>query len=228
MRVSYLRHEGWFSPAHVSEVSLNIIGVGATGSWIGLIAAKMGFQDFTVWDADRVEEHNLPNQIYDLEDVGNYKVEAFEKVLRRFNPNIRVTKYPIFFEPQHENQLKGPLVLTVDTMKARKEVCEAFSFNPDVDHVWETKLGFNHGELNIINNMNKDSIDNFKATLRDDTEVPEGPCNLRICTTLVTLIASATVHEICKKYVASAKREKWEYSPKIIFSNEKTLDVYNV
>lgn len=228
MRVSYLRHEGWFSPAHVSEVSLNIIGVGATGSWIGLIAAKMGFQDFTVWDADKVEEHNLANQIYDIEDVGSLKVDAFERVLRRFNPNIKVSKHPYFFEKEHENELKGPLVLTVDTMKARAVICEAFSFNPDVEHVWETKLGFTHAEINSINNMNIDSINNFKSTLRDDSEVQEGPCNLRICTTLVTLVAGTTVHEICKKYVSSAKKEKWEYSPKIIFSNETTLDVYNV
>ena len=75
--VSFLRHSGWFGPETAGDTVLNIIGVGATGSHIGLYAAKMGFHNFQVWDLDIVENHNLPNQIYENEDIGSKKVDAF-------------------------------------------------------------------------------------------------------------------------------------------------------
>ena len=46
--VSFLRHAAWFSPEDATE-PLNIIGVGATGSYIGLYAARMGFHNFRIW-----------------------------------------------------------------------------------------------------------------------------------------------------------------------------------
>ena len=94
--VSFLRHAGWFGPEDAK--ALNIIGVGATGSWIGLLAAKMGFHKFQVWDGDIVEDHNLPNQIYELKDVNEPKVTAFQRILKEFNPSIEVITHNTFFK----------------------------------------------------------------------------------------------------------------------------------
>ena len=223
--VSFMRHAGWFGPENAD--TMNIIGVGATGSYIGLLAAKMGFHKFKIWDADIVESHNLPNQIYNLNHVGKKKVDAFEEVLTAFNPNVEVIKHPHFFESEkHKDQLEGVLVLTVDTMHARKDIYDAFKFNWKVVNVYETRLGFDYGELNIINNMDSTSLNNWYSSLVNDSDVPDGPCNLRICTTLVSMVAAHTVHTIC-----SSLREgslEGDGVKKTIFNLTPTLSTYNI
>ena len=116
MTVSFLRHNSFFSPQDAQDFTLNIIGVGATGSWVGLLAAKMGWHNFQVWDADTVESHNCPNQIYNLSQVGSKKVDAFETTLKEFNPDIIVTKHDCFFEAEkHADCLSDYVFVAVDT-----------------------------------------------------------------------------------------------------------------
>jgi hypothetical protein len=126
------------------------------------------------------------------------KVDAFAEVIKRFNPNAKVETHSYFFDSSHKDLISdGPLVLTVDTMSARKECHSAFHLNFKVNKVYETRLGFDFGELNIINNMNAHESQSWLQCLRNDDEMVEGPCNLRICTTLVGMVASYTVHCIC-------------------------------
>ena len=224
--ISFLRHAGWFGPEDAT--TLNIIGVGATGSYIGLTAAKMGFHSFRVWDPDLVESHNLPNQIYDADHVGKKKVEAFKEVLQRFNPSIKVDTHDYYFSSNHKDLLDGPLVLTVDTMSARKEIYETFKNNWKVDKVFETRLGFDFGELNIIDNMDLSSNKNWFSSLRDDKDLPEGPCNLRICTTLVNMVASYTVHCICSMLVSQKQGTDWKKNSKTLFNLDPTLNTHKI
>lgn len=221
--VSFLRHAGWFGPEDAAQ--LNIIGVGATGSYIGLIAAKMGFHKFQIWDKDIVETHNLPNQIYDICHIGKSKVDAFEEVLTRFNPCIEVIKHNKFFTTEEDKDLlSGPVVLTVDTMSARKDIYDSFKLNWKIKNVYETRLGFDYGELNIIDTLNTNQLTEWASTLRDDSDIPDGPCNLRICTTLVSLVASYTVHCLCN----NLSREPKPLQKKTMFSLQPNLKTYTL
>lgn len=229
--VSFLRHSGWFGPDDANETTLNIIGVGATGSWIGLTAARMGFHSFKVWDADIVESHNLPNQIYSSKHIGMKKVDAFEEVLKEFNPRITVEKHDYFFETsKHKENLEGPVVLTVDTMSARKDIWESFNMNWEITKVFETRLGFDYAELNIIDNMNPIKSKSWFNNLKSDSEIEEGPCNLRVCSTLTTMISGFTVHKICDMLSAQRRNEEFTFDTKTIinFNNKSNLQTYNI
>ena len=92
-------------------------------------------------------------------------------------------------------------------MKARKEIYHAFRLNWKVKNVFETRVGFDYAELNVIENMNINRTDSWFNCLLSDEDIPEGPYNLRICTTLVTIIAAQTVHTICNM-LSSSKRKR--------------------
>lgn len=224
--VSFLRHNSFFGPQHVADTYLNIIGVGATGSWVGLLAAKMGWHNFRVWDLDIVESHNCPNQIYDLDQVGMKKVDAFEKVLKRFNPSVNVEKYDCFFESEkHKDLLEDYVFIAVDSNAARKDILQCLEENVDVNLIVETKMGFKHAEINIIRPFTGD-ITNAVNMLVDDKELPESACNARIITTLTSIIASNVVH-ILSAFAAS-EDANFTINKKTIYQLDPYLQVYSI
>jgi len=231
MNVSFLRHSGFFGPEDAEGTYLNIIGVGATGSNIGLICAKMGITNFRIWDHDIVESHNLPNQIFSLEDIGSQKVDAFERILKAFNPLIKVEKHPYYFKSSnHKELLNGPLVIAVDSMKARFDIYNAFKLNYKIKRVFETRLGFSYGELNIIDNLSISNLEKWYNCLYTDEQAEEPPCNLRICTTLVSLIASYTGHKICDSLSCERRNKEFKFQKKtmIQFDESQLLNTFSV
>ncbi len=216
-RASFLRHAGWVSPEDLT-LPLVIIGCGAVGSHVALIAAKMGFSNFVLYDADIVEEHNLPNQTYEPEHVGLPKVEALAMVLKRFNPEIRIETNNGFFTEANASALQGFVVIATDNMKSRKLIIKESTFNPAIDGLFEARLGFDYGEVNIVDPLSVIDCDNFVNGLKDDQDIPEGPCNLRICTTLVGIVTSHLVHQMCAAIVAKKQNAEWQYKRKNIFN----------
>jgi len=227
-QVSFLRHSGWIGPEELTE-PLNIIGCGAVGSNAALLAGKMGFHKFNLWDADHVEPHNLSNQAYDIQHVGQLKVKSLQHVLKRFNPAIEVNTFnKFFFTEEDKKHLCGPLIVATDSMSSRQDIYDAFYMNTQISGVFEVRLGFDYGECNIIDNTNPIQCLSWKDTLVDDSEVPDGPCNLRMCTTLVQLVCSYAVHSICSRYVAAKQNDIWSYSPKTMFSLTDRLNINSI
>lgn len=228
-RVSFLRHAGWFSPS-LANCRVIVIGCGAVGSNAALQAARMGFMRFDLWDKDDVEGHNLPNQAYDVEHIGMPKVSALEAVLRRFNPEVDVTTHCEFFTEESEITEGGPLILATDSFDSRRIIAKAFRLNPDVQGVFETRLGFDYGQVNILDNTDSEACDNWEATLGNDAETPDGPCNKKICGTLVGSTTSYLVHQMCSKFVAEAAGETWDYKARgrTLFQLADNLTVYTM
>lgn len=100
------------SPELVSEKTILIEGVGATGSAAAISAVHTGFRVIKIIDNDKVEEHNGENQCYTSEDVGLPKVVALAKHLRKIDPNV--TKIPLYKTIQEatDEELKADVYLS--------------------------------------------------------------------------------------------------------------------
>jgi len=202
-RPSFLRHSGSVGPSDLQE-TVNIIGCGAVGSHVALQAARMGWTKFRVWDADTVEDFNLPNQAYMPRHIGMYKVDALEELLQEFNPAVRVEKFKMFFtSEEHKTLLSGPLIIATDSIKSRRDIGDAFAFNSSVTDVIEARLGFDYAEIHHVDPTDFDSVKAFRNTLlTNDEDIPDGPCNLRICPTLVGAVANCMVGYLCLPYAS--------------------------
>lgn len=60
-----------------------ICGAGAIGSNLAETLARQGFSKLTVIDFDRVQQHNIPTQVYANSDIGTLKVKALQNRLFR-------------------------------------------------------------------------------------------------------------------------------------------------
>src|ERR1035437_9086780 len=73
----HMRQLGLIDPEKL-QMPIAIIGAGSIGSWTALALLKLGCSDVTVFDFDKVEEHNIGSQIYTMADIGKDKTQALK------------------------------------------------------------------------------------------------------------------------------------------------------
>jgi len=100
------------------EAPVAVVGCGGIGSFAALALAKMGCAHLTLYDDDRVEGHNIPNQLYRPGDVGRPKAEALAEIVRAFTG----TTPRAALERVEGQRLEGLVVAGVDSMRARRSL----------------------------------------------------------------------------------------------------------
>lgn len=192
----YWRQLDLFSPEKFGDKEVHVIGVGATGSYVALLLAKMGVQNIHVWDFDDVESHNLPNQVYRLKDVGRAKVDALKEIISDAT-GIEISAH---------NQavtggmaLRGIVFLLVDSMNVRKDIWSgSLKFKLPVELMVETRMAIDNGRVYAIRPSRPADIKLWEGTLYSDEEAEESPCTSRSIAPTVAYIASLAVWKLIK------------------------------
>ncbi len=166
------RHRELFNPENFN-IPINIIGVGATGSWLALGLAKLGLSNITVWDFDSIEEHNIANQAYNVGSVGQKKVAALANmIIEATGTSINI--HPVKFINQ---RLSGIVFLMVDTMKTRKEIWDnCIKMKPAVKLLVEPRMGLDIGRVYNVNPCNLNHIKEYENTYYDDDVAEVSAC----------------------------------------------------
>lgn len=117
----------YFDPM-VVEGKCHIIGCGSVGSTIAENLARLGITNFVLYDFDKVEAHNIVNQMFVQADIGQLKVDATKRIITDINPEAETT---IELHPEgYTNQmLDGYVFLCVDSIDLRREICTANKMN---------------------------------------------------------------------------------------------------
>ena len=183
------RQLGFFDPADSPKI--HVVGVGATGSHIVNTLCSMGIESVVAYDYDNVEVHNLPNQIYRLDDVGKPKVEALQEHI----------KAKMGFEIEVHNEKVtgitsgGILVLCTDSPESQKEIL-LNSAKKGFKRVVETRMGIDTGLVFYFDPRNKYHIDNYLKEWYPSNESEESPCNIRAISVMVESIAALAASKI--------------------------------
>jgi molybdopterin/thiamine biosynthesis adenylyltransferase len=194
--IDYWRQLDFVTPADFTfEISL--IGAGGLGSPIALALVKMGCPRISVFDADRVEPHNLPNQLYRLDDIGSAKVDALARLLREFAP----AEVSTFEEMVAERSFTGIVISAVDSMAARQEIWQrCIRYNAKVPMYLDARMGGEVGRLLTVSPTNPLSIEAYEATLFADEDGMDDPCTAQ-STIYATFGIAALVGNQVKRYV---------------------------
>lgn len=105
-------------PLEYLNKKITIIGAGAIGSFVALSLAKMGFEDLTVYDFDKIEAVNLNSQFYRFSDIGKFKVEALKDLIKDFTGITIEAKNQAY----EAGKIPGIVISAVDSMKVRKNI----------------------------------------------------------------------------------------------------------
>lgn len=155
------------------EVPIVVVGCGGIGSFAALALAKMGCRHLILYDDDQVEEHNVPNQLYRLEDIGRDKVAALAEILRAFaglSPEVRR-------ERVDGQRLTGIVVAGVDSMRARKAIWQkSIRYRASVALYLDARMGAEVSRLYTIRPADPDDVRFYEKTLYEDAEALDPPC----------------------------------------------------
>ena len=178
MTVDPLRHLSVFSPHAFGNKRVDVIGAGATGSRIALSFAKLGVENIHVWDDDKVEEHNVPNQAFGLEHIGSLKVDALAAIIKAATG----TEIHTHNERVDGSQNLGEVVfLVTDTMSSRKEIWDkSLKFKLKTQVLIETRMGADSGRVYALNPNKPGHIKAWEQTLYADDEAEVSACGASV------------------------------------------------
>jgi molybdopterin/thiamine biosynthesis adenylyltransferase len=173
-----LRHMDVFSPDAFGSQRVDVIGAGATGSKVVESLAKLGVQNIHVWDFDRVEPHNIANQVYGNSDVGKLKVDALREMVAAKTGTVIETHA----EAVDGSQALGTIVfLLTDTMSSRKQIWDrGLKFKQRTKLMIETRMGPDSGRAYAINPCKLPEIKGWESTLYDDKVAEVSACGASI------------------------------------------------
>lgn len=187
------------------EVSITIIGCGGIGSFVTLALAKMGCREITVYDHDTVEEHNIPNQLYRLEDIGRSKVEALAGIVKAY------TGFSLGVRPERFDGQKpqGMVISAVDSMQARRQIWErSVRYRAGVPLYVDARMGAEVARIYTIQPSDPDDVRFYEATLHGDEEAFRLPCTARAIIYTGFSIAGLIANQVKKFAMREAlKRE---------------------
>lgn len=160
------------------EVPIHVIGCGALGSWLVFFLLKMGFKNINVYDFDKIEEHNLPNQLFKESQIGKHKVEAIKELYEDFNDydfnRLIISKNKVV--PTTAKKLEGIILCAVDSMSARKYIYENTIKNGNVDLFVEARLSIFGAYVYAL--THDTDFSKYEGTLYEDEEAEVSPCGV--------------------------------------------------
>ena len=177
--INTARHREVFNPL-MHKHPIHIIGAGATGSRLFASLVELGFEDITVYDDDKVENHNLANQLFIMDDIDKLKVEGLDRwVHQKLGEGLKHGLYIPERLPHAEYDLEGTVFLLTDTMSSRREIYDhCLKDNILVERVIETRMASSFG--NIYSFDPAKTGDQWLNTLISDDEAEVSSCGSSI------------------------------------------------
>lgn len=180
----------WFDK--LKDTYILLLGAGGIGSWVGFCLSRIGC-NFTVFDMDSVEVHNLGGQLFNMNHVNKLKTESLKEVCSIFSGNENTIRTAGKYE---EKSYTNPIVIAAfDNMAARKLAFDKWKEYVLGIHESEAKeCLFIDGRLLAedyqVYAVTKDRIEDYEKTLFSDSEVEEVLCTLKATTHCSMGIAS--------------------------------------
>ncbi|MCB0353602.1 MAG: ThiF family adenylyltransferase [Bdellovibrionales bacterium] len=182
------RHSQVFDPTEYDGLRFSVIGVGSLGSVIGSGLAKLGLTGVQLHDFDTVAEHNIANQLFGHQDIGQPKVEALKRRIE-VDTGISVTA---FNDAVTEDTDLGEVVfICVDSMSARKRIFEGIKVNLTTELLIEMRMGADEGRIYTIDPRNPLHVRKWEENWYPDEEVGEARAETDGCQMATTVGSTA-------------------------------------
>lgn len=190
----HLTRQADIIPEEILGEPITIIGAGAIGSWVTLALAKMGFQDITVYDFDRVSVENMNSQFYPFSAIGELKIFALRSLVQDFTRvyiNAKPRKYS-------EGHFPGLVISAVDSMAVRKRIWENHVGKGIATRaIIDPRMGALNALLYVMKPMNERDASSYEKSLYADADAVQERCTAKATIFTANLLSGL----VCKAVV---------------------------
>jgi molybdopterin/thiamine biosynthesis adenylyltransferase len=182
---------------NLDQFVFHILGCGAIGSSAALQLARMGADQFCLYDMDKVEAVNIGVSQYTLADINKSKVDALEGHIMSINDNSQVYTYNERFTEYYSQGNNDVAILGFDSMESRLQAVEALCVNKHVkpEFLIDGRMGAEHYQQYIFD---KPTLSKYKKTWYSDSNGSPEPCNAK---------ATAYCSSMSGSFIANAVRK---------------------
>jgi molybdopterin/thiamine biosynthesis adenylyltransferase len=194
------------------QVPIVLIGAGTIGSWTALFLTKLGLNDITVFDPDRVENQNRANQLYGESSITRLKVDALDITINDLSSvvlDVHSSNFPVDINLVHSYIV----LVTVDSMKSRLAIFEWLQKNQmSVKLFIDARTGGEVGRVFAFEPIMPSAMDAYSHTLHSD--IPDTNMNEEVrrssevkCTARsivdVSVTVAARITNTVRKYLTN-------------------------
>lgn len=211
----HTRQRAWFDPSTVNAAA-TIVGCGGIGSFTAFALAKLGVKTLRLVDFDTVDEHNVPNQLFNPDQVGQAKVAALCENLQAATG----TQALALQAPLQEGIPRSPIVVSaLDSMAARQALWQQVRYKLDVKLFLDGRLAGEHIVLYSVDPNDPAEVAGYEATLHSDDEGEDLPCTARSIIDVGFAVGSLITRAVRRHYAR-------ERSTPIVYLNQQTLRLF--
>jgi molybdopterin/thiamine biosynthesis adenylyltransferase len=191
------KHKEFFDPETLTD-EIHIIGCGAVGSSIAEQMARLGIKTIHLYDFDTVSEHNITNQMFFAQQIGQPKLRSLKQILKLINPDIKVILH-------EEGWIKGTTLagyvfLAVDNIDIRKDIVNDNVYNKHIIAMYDTRMRLTDAQ-HFAAKWTPEGIKFLLSTMDFTAEEAATSTPVSACGT--TLSVTPTVRIICSLAVSN-------------------------
>tara|TARA_R100001082_G_scaffold61493_3_gene34320 strand:- start:5263 stop:5931 length:669 start_codon:yes stop_codon:yes gene_type:complete len=185
---------------NLDKFRYHILGCGAIGSSAALQLARMGAEEFALYDMDKVETANLGVSQYTGHDLGHPKVECLKCHILDITTNCEVTTLNNMFDNYIYLDNNDIIILGFDSMEVRMQAVKALSkykhSKPFL--LIDGRMGAEHYQQYTFL---KPTLKKYEKSWYSDDEGSEEPCNRKAtsyCSNMAGSFIANTVRKVLK------------------------------
>ena len=195
--------------ADISGIKFHIVGCGAIGSSVATQLARLGADQFYLYDFDTVAIENVGVSQYVNEDINKNKVTALRQHLWNISTNISIGISVDKFK-YYEGTKDDILVLGLDSMSARMEIVKIITKCPDKPlFVIDGRMGAEQYQQYIYDNI---TVKKYEKDWYSDEDSDPEPCT-RKATSYCSNMSGSFISNSIKNIVM-----KQPYFKEIVFN----------
>lgn len=167
---------------NMNDYSYHILGCGAIGSSAAIQLARMGAENFSLYDNDTVEQPNIGVSQYNIKDVGKSKVECLYHHIINITENKKtVDKYFGKFPEDNEyipmSQHNDIVILGFDSMQSRLDAVTHISKSKIKPFaIIDGRMGAEHYQQYILP---RPTLKDYLKTWYPDGDSDPEPCTMK-------------------------------------------------
>jgi hypothetical protein len=169
----YQRQTRYYKP-HLHNKLVTVVGCGSLGGNIAVALAKMGLNNFHLWDGDIVERHNVPNQPFGVPDLGRTKSNAIKRMLLSQYDQTTQCNVMTYDHWHDSNPIEPGLIISApDSINVRKMMYER---RPEKGFLIDVRSGPESYNIYCCDLQNAKDMKFYSSTFFDESNQVSAGC----------------------------------------------------